>query len=286
MLSAVHAFFWRVFPAMGVCLLCMGACTLTSCTPKKVPARQAQSTSHPRTPSYSNQFDPGAPLKIFPGQVGSVNGQDLFVQKLQGMYAGYYVPDGRGRMVWVGSEDLLTMPDPALENTREFILQIHELGDQLLAHVQPQGSEGVQSDLVAIPTSFVNVNDFTSTSSLGRYICEQMFYECNQRSIPTLEYRMAPIPVLRNQSGEYALSRDDNTALPVSAATHILTGTYYSGEETVIINARLIEQTTGRIISTAIQALRTTPFLQALLADASQQPLTSVDIPIRDVTLP
>ena len=279
MLSAVHGFFWRILPAIGICLLCMGTCALTSCAPKKVPAGQAQST--PLEPSYSTQFDPGAPLKIFQGNLQNVNGQSISVQKLQGMYAGYYLPDGRGRMVWVGSEDLLSMPDPALENTREFILQIHELGDQLLAHIQPQEHEGGQSDLVAIPTSFVNVNDFTSTSSLGRYICEQMFYECNQRGIPTLEYRMTPSPILRNQSGEYALSRDDKTALPVSAATHILTGTYYSGKETVILNARLIEQATGRIISTAIQALPATPFLQTLLADASQ-PFTTVDVPIRD----
>ena len=69
----------------------------------------------------------------------------------------------------------------------EIKLKCREMADQMLATMPNTALEG----FVAMPTSFVNKNNTSQSSPLGRLLAESMYYEFNQRGFPTREYRLS-----------------------------------------------------------------------------------------------
>ena len=71
----------------------------------------------------------------------------------------------------------------------EIKLKCREMADQMLATMPNTALEG----FVAMPTSFVNKNNTSQSSPLGRLLAESMYYEFNQRGFPTREYRLSGV---------------------------------------------------------------------------------------------
>ena len=73
-----------------------------------------------------------------------------------------------------------TANDPGYIDAVELKLKFRELTDQMLATMPNDALQGV----VAMPTSFVDENNTSRRSPLGRLMGEAMFYEFNQRGFP------------------------------------------------------------------------------------------------------
>jgi hypothetical protein len=165
------------------------------------------------------------------------------LREMTGRDTGYAVPDGAGGMLWVPSP--AGEPGAEYMDARELRLKMRELADQLMTGVKGQGLECT----VVLPVSFVSQDDFTQTSSFGRFAAEQLLYEFNQRGVPVREYRMAG-SVTMNNNGEFLLSR---AVAPISAQnpdTVFVVGTYYMDRQVIFVNARLVRGSGGEILRT------------------------------------
>ncbi|WP_461210532.1 FlgO family outer membrane protein [Desulfocurvus sp. DL9XJH121] len=205
-------------------------------------------------------FDPGAGTVAQDMGTFHVDGKAYDVYGDALVHAGALVPDGKGDYVWIGSDKPITRPSPEVAGARELRLKIRELASQLF-----EAGRDTLAGGVAMPASFVNQDDFDASSSFGRYIAEQLFYELNQLDVPVREYRTMPRIMTRARDGEFALSRRMEEASQTPTAGLVLTGTYYFDKHNVFVNARLYRPGDGMVLRTANLVFAQTPVTWTML---------------------
>jgi len=103
-----------------------------------------------------------------------------------------------------------------------------------------------------ILTSFVDLNKFNKTTTFGRLVGESMFNELHIRKFKVTDFR-GQDAVSVNANGEFHITRDiDKLKSNIESVEHVVVGTYVKFEnDTVLINARILDSESGAIISTA-----------------------------------
>ncbi len=141
----------------------------------------------------------------------------------------------------------------------EVKLKCRELADQMLATMPNDAIQG----FVAIPTSFVDQNNTSASSQLGRLLGESLFYEFNQRGFPTWEYRLFGKIAVTGGRGDLALASGQlaNASQKWGA---LLVGTYAVDDDVTFINARLVRVTDGLVLRTGQLILRNTPIVERM----------------------
>lgn len=133
------------------------------------------------------------------------------------------------------------------------------LADQLERNVDRE-----RVDNTFIVTSFSNLNRLSETSGLGRLIGENLIHELQVRRWRVFEMRTAK-DVTINDTGEISLSRDANRIRNTFKLGGVVTGTYSIAGNDIIINARVVDNETGLVLSTAQTHLPVDPFTEMLL---------------------
>ena len=168
-------------------------------------------------------------------------------------------------------------PDFPVEEATELKMRVRELCRQILENAP----EGVADEYAVLVSSFVNLNHLYLTSSLGRYIGEQMIGELQGAGVEVADVRKASNLMIREGYGEYAMSRDMNELSYVHAAHATLVGTYTRAGGQLLINARLLRNSDGVVLSHANLVLRLDPVTEALLADESMPPRAGTLVSVR-----
>ena len=103
-----------------------------------------------------------------------------------------------------------------------------------------------------ILTSFVDLNKLNKTTTFGRLISESMFNELHIRKFKVTDFR-GQEAVSVNADGEFHITRDiERLKDYIDNTNYIVVGTYVKFENnTILINARILNSETGKIISTA-----------------------------------
>jgi len=101
-----------------------------------------------------------------------------------------------------------------------------------------------------IITSFANLDDLSETSSLGRLIGEQLMHEMKVRGWNVVDMRVTK-SISINPSGEFSLSRDIGRIRDTFKVGSLVVGTYTKTTDGLLISARVIDVTTGAVVSTA-----------------------------------
>ncbi len=218
--------------------------------PASMEAAQAQTPVMPDTVLGAQSVTPNGST--------AYKGKDVDVLRSRTDEVGFVLPDASGKLIWTPAPG--QAPPAGYADARELRLKMRELAAQLIAGIDPslRGS-------VALPVSFVNQDDFTQTSALGRFIAEQMFYEFNQRGFPIREYRMADAITL-NEQGEFVLSRSLPPVSVKAPGMVIVAGTYYADRQAVFINARLIRGSDGMVLRTGQLVLQNNILTRRMLA--------------------
>ena len=99
-------------------------------------------------------------------------------------------------------------------------------------------------------TSFVRLDQFKPTSEFGRVVGESLIDELSNRGFNIIEFR-GQMAVSINDKGEYFLSRKPHEIKNEVPSTYIVVGTYSRQNGKVILNARVIDNITGKVISSA-----------------------------------
>jgi len=148
---------------------------------------------------------------------------------------------------------------PGQSPAGRFNARIIFLADQLERNVDRE-----RVDNTFIVTSFSNLNRLSETSGLGRLIGENLIHELQVRRWRVFEMRTAK-DVTINDTGEISLSRDANRIRNTFKLGGVVTGTYSIAGNDIIINARVVDNETGLVISTAQTHLPVDPFTEMLL---------------------
>ena len=206
---------------------------------------------------------PGTPLMIEPSGMAMVNGRSVKMNTIIRQDTGYFVPDGNGGIIWSQGQNPRPHMSASYLDAREIKLQVREIAEQLLANIQQYELRGK----IALPTSFVNQENFGQTSAFGRYIAEQMFHEFNQRGFQTREYRLSGQNIRMDEGiGDFYLSRDKGKVTATDGANVVLVGTYYHDGMNVFVNARLIRPSDGYVYRTAQMVMPVTDTTRTMLA--------------------
>lgn len=211
-------------------------------------------------------------LPVGAERTARVNGNKIPVRESLGRDMGFAVPDAGDGFVWTPAP--VKPASPGYADARELKLKIRELAEQLIANMDP-----ALRGTVGLPTSFVNQENFSQSSPLGRFIAEQMFHEFNQRCFPVREYRMAQSVTVR-EDGEFLLSRSVPDISTKTANLVFVVGTYFIDRQAVFVNARLVRGD-GTVLRTAQVVLPGTGVTRRMLA-GSGKTLKAGTLPIRD----
>ncbi|WP_368030274.1 FlgO family outer membrane protein [Arcobacter sp. s6] len=99
-------------------------------------------------------------------------------------------------------------------------------------------------------TSFVRLDEFKKTTEFGRVISESLINELSNRGFNIIEFR-GQMAVSINDEGEYFISRKPHEIKGSIPNTYVVVGTYSRQAGKIMLNARVIDNITGKIISSA-----------------------------------
>ncbi len=99
-------------------------------------------------------------------------------------------------------------------------------------------------------TSFVKLDNFKKTTEFGRIVSESLISELSNRGFNIIEYR-GQMAVSINEKGEYFITRNPYKLKDKVPDTYVVVGTYSRQFGKVMLNARVMDNVTGKIISSA-----------------------------------
>lgn len=100
-----------------------------------------------------------------------------------------------------------------------------------------------------IVTSIADITDIDSSSALGLMISEQIGDRFVQYGFPVVDIRTREDVKVREETGEFMLSRDILRISQEHAAGAALLGTYAVGKNHVYVSTRLVRPTDNRILA-------------------------------------
>ncbi|MCF6354977.1 MAG: hypothetical protein L3J26_07710 [Candidatus Polarisedimenticolaceae bacterium] len=98
-------------------------------------------------------------------------------------------------------------------------------------------------------TSFVNIDDLRASSTFGRITSEQIGSRFSQSGYPVIEMKLRSSVFIKEQSGEFILSRVLKSLSTSHDAQAVLAGTYAVGSNVVYVTSKLIRTSDGVILS-------------------------------------
>ncbi|MFA7383200.1 MAG: FlgO family outer membrane protein [Desulfurivibrionaceae bacterium] len=143
--------------------------------------------------------------------------------------------------------------------------KINQLGKALIANA----SEVVADEYVVAVSTFVSLDNLYATSSLGRYLGEQLLTTLQQAGLEVIEVRKTPGIMVSPYHGEYALSRSMDEISLVQDAQAVVVGTYAVAGREIFVNARLLRNDDKRVLSSASLVLPIDGTTANLLANES-----------------
>lgn len=99
-------------------------------------------------------------------------------------------------------------------------------------------------------TSFVDLGQLNKTSQFGRVLGESLFSEMFVRGFNVTDFR-GQNAISVNGGGEFYITRNVTKLQSEVSNTYVLVGTYSKIDQSVIINARVLDNTTGKIVTSA-----------------------------------
>ena len=151
------------------------------------------------------------------------------------------------------------------EEATELRAKVREIARQLMTNAQ----ESIADEYVITINSFVNLGDLYKTSSFGRYIAEQLIGELQMAGVEVIDVRKASGLMVHEKHGEYGLSREMGELSYVHASQAMVVGTYTYAQGQIFLNARLLQNNDGMVLSNASLVFDLDPVTRQMLSDES-----------------
>lgn len=199
-----------------------------------------------------------------------------------------FSPAERGKNFWdIFSWDLFGLRNHEQDGEKtkipeqagtELKLKIRELASQLFANSPGLPSEGYTLSV----STFVNLDNLYKTSSLGRYIGEQLIGELQRMGLDVLDIRKSSNIMVEEDFGEYGLSRDMKELKLAHPSQAMVVGTYSVTEDQLLINARILRNVDTLVLSSAHLIIDNNATIRQLLVNESLPSRNVVPVKVRD----
>ena len=157
----------------------------------------------------------------------------------------------------------------SVDEARELELKIREMSKELISNLEAsEFRAGLLEDGITVCT-FVDLKNLYKSSSFGRYLAEQLMSEFQQKGYPVVEIRKSVSITMQERRGEYGLSRDPGEVKAELAARTMLTGTYTLTGDSILVNARIMDNKDAILLSSATIIFYRNELCNILLADTS-----------------
>jgi TolB-like protein len=146
------------------------------------------------------------------------------------------------------------------ENDTDIIAANHNAAQMLI-----EGSKSPLSKSQPIlVTSFVDIDELQS-STMGRMAAEQVSSKFSQQGFSVVELKLRKELFIKENSGEFILSREIKNLSTEHDAQAVLAGTYAAGANSLFVTTKLIRISDGMILSSHDYMLPMGPDAQRLL---------------------
>ena len=115
---------------------------------------------------------------------------------------------------------------------------------------QMMQNKKMRTNKPVIITSFVRLDQFKKTTEFGRIVSESLINELSNRGFNIIEFR-GQMAVSVNEQGEYFITRKTQRLKGKIPNTYVVVGTYSRQYGKVMLNARVIDNITGKIITSS-----------------------------------
>ncbi|MBU0484778.1 MAG: hypothetical protein KKB30_09730 [Proteobacteria bacterium] len=129
-------------------------------------------------------------------------------------------------------------------------LELREKVRDLASQLVLNGGDSFEEYAVTVST-FVNLDNLYQTSSLGRYLSEQLITDLQLSGVEVVEVRKTPAILIKQQAGEYGMSRDMDELSFVHSSQAMVVGTYTFVDDQIFLNARLLRNKDKVVLSSA-----------------------------------
>jgi TolB-like protein len=137
----------------------------------------------------------------------------------------------------------------------------YNITDTLISNLKAP-LDGEKPVLVAC---FVDVNNVERSSSFGRMLAEHMSSRFAQRGYTVVEMKLRDSVYIREQRGEFLLSRKIRSISQSHNAQAVVVGTYLVSPRALYVSARIVEGKDGKILSSSDFALPLSENMKAIL---------------------
>ena len=144
------------------------------------------------------------------------------------------------------------------------------IADQLERNVDPQ--EKARSTVV---TSFANLDNLQETSAFGRLVGENLSHELHVRGWQINDIRLSR-DLIVNAEGELGMSRDIKRLRAAVPAANVVTGSYTTSVDGILLSVRVVDFATGQLISSAETRFKGDAFLASLINKPRPSPLIKI----------
>jgi TolB-like protein len=158
------------------------------------------------------------------------------------------------------------------------ITQIRKLAGELFSNLNdPDPEMGDLGDGMLV-TTFVDINKLYRSSSFGRYLTEQVMNEFQSHSYRVIDIRKSLSVMVQEKRGEFGMSRDPEEIGTSATAGAMLAGTYLVGKDGIIVNARILNNESSVLLSSATIIFERNEFTEKMLEDASSAKTESSEV--------
>jgi TolB-like protein len=178
----------------------------------------------------------------------------------------------RTRKAWIGAASLVaaltlgglagcasTEPEPTYEEAAlsQFIQANYKATDALVTTSSPAAANNFRGsgNGTLLVATLADINALERSSALGRVISEHISSRLAQRGVSVVEMKLRNSVFVRNNQGEFLLTREIQELARSHNASAIVVGTYTNGNTFVFVSLKLIDPANGIILNAHDYAL-------------------------------
>jgi TolB-like protein len=166
----------------------------------------------------------------------------------------------------------MTTPAASLAPHQEatgLVLSIEAMAAELLANMDDADPASGDMANGLVVTTFVESSTLHRTSSFGRYLSEQLMNEFQRHAFTVVEIRKSTAIRIEEKRGEFGLARDEREVAPAIEADAMLTGTYFVGNDDILVTARILHNRTAALLASSTVIFPKNSLTSRMLADTA-----------------
>ncbi len=149
--------------------------------------------------------------------------------------------------------------DPTLYQTNLHFQLLSEYTEQMAADLQRDLAGAHIEDPIFVSSFVYFDSTLRKTSALGNQLAEYFINDLQEIGLPVVDHKLTDILTV-NAHGDFVLARDQNLFTSKIDVGYVLVGTLVENDRGVIINARLVNFKTNKVVAS------TSKFMPNILA--------------------